>query len=78
MLIQFPSSPLPQQSPARVTPMEEAVLAVAHLQGPAAALALHMAYETLRTHRKNIMRKFGAETWTQAALIYQQQMRRAA
>jgi DNA-binding CsgD family transcriptional regulator len=83
MLIDFNPAPFPRRGPSpatgnQMTARESEVLELSHLPGVQAAETLGMAYETLRTHRKNVMRKLGAETWTQAALIYERSRTRRA
>lgn len=60
------------------TPREVEVLELGHLRIGDVAEELDIAYETVRCHRNNIMRKVGAETWVQAVLIWARQERKAA
>lgn len=57
------------------TRRELEVLALGHLRIGEVAQELGIAYETVRCHRNNIMRKLGAETWSGAVMGY---YRRAA
>lgn len=55
-----------------LTPREQEVLeALAHgLGSKHAARKLHISYETIRTHQRNIYRKLGARTLCNALNVY--------
>jgi DNA-binding CsgD family transcriptional regulator len=76
--IESAAKPRRRQSPNSLTPTEVRILDLAHLRPRDIAVALGMAYGTVRTHQKHILMKLDAETWTQAALLWERRAKVAA
>ena len=76
--IQFGGEARRRPSPKSLTPTEVRILDLAHLRPRDIGIALAMAYGTVRTHQKHILMKLEAETWTQAALLWERRGKVAA